>query len=147
MTLEGYEDLPGTPLPSGRITIPESESRELDRVLGSPETAPGELHPLHGFIAAQRGIGASIPDVCGLADFPVEDGPMMGTLEIELSKPMRSDVEYVIEGEVLDLVRKHGRTRGTFDLLTFRESVIDPSDSKVVASVTNSFVLPRKDPS
>jgi len=143
MTLEGYENLPGTALPAGTITISSSESTELDRVLGSEDNDSGRLHPLYAFIGAQRGIGASIPDICSYADFAVEDGPMMGTLEIELEEPMTPDVKYHVEGEILDLVRKQGRTRGIFDLLTFRERILDETGN-VVATVTNSFVLPRK---
>lgn len=144
MTLAGYETLPGTPLTPGTITIPKQERDELAEVLGDPPPEPGTLHPLHAFIAAQRGIGASIADLCAYADFPLEDGPMMGTLELELREPMRPDVTYRVEGEVVDLVRKQGRTHGTFDLLTYRERLLDPED-RVVAEITNSFVLVRKD--
>lgn len=133
-------DVRGLPLAAGRITIPDSERSELAAVLGSDPPSRG-LHPLHAYIAMQRGIGVSIAELCALADFRMEDGPMMGSLSLEILGDLDSDCEYRVEGEVVDLVRKEGR-RFPFDLLTYRERLIDAGGA-VVAQATNTFVLPR----
>ena len=146
MTLEGYERIVGAPLKPGSIVIALTEREELASVLGRPADAgTTELHPLHAYIAMQRGIGSSIEDLCAFADFDIDDGPLMGTLDLELHAPLHGDVEYRVEGEVVDLVRKAGK-RMTFDLFTYRERLIDDHEV-AVATATNSFVLPRKVPS
>ncbi len=141
MTLAGYESLPGTALPPGTITIPLAECAALGQVLGSP-AAEADLHPLHAYVAMQRGIGAEIADLCAYADFQMEDGPMMGSLDLEIFAPMRADTEYAVEGELIDLVRKEG-SRFVFDLLTFRERLMN-SEGTTIAQTTNTFVLPRQ---
>ncbi len=138
-----FDDLPGTPLPPGSITIPAAESADLAQVLGSAAPDGGRLHPLYGYIAAQRGIGISIPDLCRLAEFDIDDGPMLGSLSIELRGDLHADTEYAVDGEVLSIVRKHGRT-GTFDLMTFQERLTSPG-GEVVTVAEVSFVLPRRE--
>ena len=143
MTAEGFDHLPGSALPAGDITIPDEEKQALDSVLGGT-TSPGPaLHPLHAYIATQRGIGVGVEELCALADFDVADGPMIGSMELDFSRPLRSDLTYRVEGEIVDIERKRGKTAGTFDLFTFRERLIEP-DGTVAATVTNTFVLPRR---
>jgi len=144
MTLEGYERIVGAPLVPGSIVIPLAERDELASVLGRPAPAgETELHPLHAYIAMQRGIGSSIADLCAFADFDIDDGPLMGSLQVDIHQPLHAEVEYRVEGEVVDLVRKSGK-RMTFDLFTYRERLIAP-DGTDTATATNSFVLPRKE--
>jgi hypothetical protein len=143
VTLEGYEALPGTLLEPGSIVIKATESSELDKVLGHAWPIPRRLHPLHAYIAAQRGIGTSVKQLCDLADFDIDDGPMMGTLEIEIAAPLVAGARYMVTGEILDLVRKTRRSGGVFDLLTYREQLTADSGA-VVATITNSFVLIRR---
>ena len=140
MTKAGFESLPGTPLRPGSIVIPAGERSVLASVLNGPVPLSG-LHPLHAYIAMQRGIGESIADLCGHADYSIDDGPMMGSLSLELTEELLPDIPYRIEGEIVDLVRKEGR-RFPFDLLTYRERMIDPK-GREVATATNTFVLPR----
>ena len=103
------------------------------------------MHPIWAYIATQRGIGVSIAELCALADFDVEDGPMLGSVEIDCyAQPLKADVPYRVTGEVVDLERKVGRKAGTFDLLTYRLALRAPDGSGVV-SCTNTFVLPRRD--
>jgi hypothetical protein len=143
MTLAGFEELPGAPLQPGTVVIPDEERQTLAAILGGPVPEGGSLHPLHAYVAMQRGIGASIEDLCRAADFELEDGPMMGSIDLQIDEPLSPDTEYAVAGELVDLVRKQGRAIGVFDLLTYRERLVDAS-GRTVASVTNTFVLPRK---
>ena len=141
MTAPGFEQLPGTTLPEGSFTITQEEQRQLTEALGSPD-AEG-AHPVWAYFATQRGIGISVAGLCELADFDVNDGPMLGSVEMTYSGPIRTGVQYRVAGEVVGIERKHGRRAGTFDVLTFRERLIG-ADGEEVATSTNTFILPRR---
>lgn len=126
----------------GEIRIAQAESIRLASVLRSPEPPAGRLHPLHAYIAMQRGIGTGIADLCAIANFEIEDGPMMGSIDLQIAADLLPDHTYKVAGEVVSLVRKTGSTLGDFDLLTYSERLIDES-GQVVATATNTFVLPR----
>jgi hypothetical protein len=136
------QELAGTPLPPGTISIPAGENASLQGLLGSMAADESVLHPLYAYIAPQRGIGVGIDGLCALAGFDVADGPMLGSVDLECLTDLRADMDYRVEGEVISLVRKTGRKLGAFDLLTFRERLID-GDGTVAAVSTTSFVLPR----
>lgn len=140
---ESLRVLPGTRLTAGSISIPTAEAASLTEVLGTP--APErELHPIYAYLAAQRGIGMSVADVCALAQFDIDDGPMLGGVDLVYGAPMRADTLYRVEGTILGITRKHGRAVGVFDLLDFEERLVD-EDGTVVATARLSFVLPRKE--
>lgn len=143
MSAPGLEHLAGTELPQGTFTItPEEDARVLEVVGGEP-LGGGIAHPLWAYIAPQRGIGISVEGICQLADFDVNDGPMLGSSELELHGQLRTDVEYTVTGSVLAIDRKQGSI-GTFDVLAFREDLLDPS-GELVAVSTSTYILPRKE--
>ncbi|CAN5210608.1 hypothetical protein BH09ACT6_BH09ACT6_05640 [soil metagenome] len=140
MTAETFAAIPLAP---GRVVIEAIDSATLSGTLGTPPPASGALHPLFGFIAAQRGISTTIPELCSLADFDIDDGPMMGTIEVEWHAELHPDVEYRVEGEIIDIERKHGRALGDFDLMTYQERVLS-ADGELLVTTTNTLVLPRR---
>jgi acyl dehydratase len=142
MAVAGLEDLPGTELAAGTFTISAKENADLAGVLESAAPAGDAAHPLWAYIATQRGIDIGITELCALADFDVNDGPMLGSTKLSYGKPLRVGVEYKVTGEVLDITRKEGNS-GTFDIFTFRERLVDP-DGEEAASATNTFILPRR---
>jgi hypothetical protein len=135
--------LAGTELRAGSFTITPADQEQLVSALGRG-VASGDPHPIWAYIAAQRGIGIGVAELCALADFDVDDGPMLGSVELTYAAPLELGVEYTVTGEVVDLERKHGRKAGTFDVLTFRERLLAPGGAEV-ASTTNTFILPRRD--
>jgi len=140
MALPGLERLAGTPFPEGSFTIAAEEDAELREIIGSEPSTGGLAHPLWAYIATQRGIGISVADLCRLADFDIADGPMLGSTELEYAATLRPGVAYRVVGEIVDVVRKHGRS-GTFDVLRYRERLLDGADT--VATTTSTFILPR----
>jgi hypothetical protein len=138
----GLEHLPGMELPAGSFTVTPEDQAQLAASLG--RGAPEGAHPVWAYIATQRGIGISVADLCALADFDVDDGPMLGSVEMTYSRPLELGVEYRVTGEVVGIERKHGRKAGTFDVMTFRERLLAP-DGAEVASTTNTFILPRRE--
>jgi hypothetical protein len=132
----------GTELPAGSFSITAADQAHLAAALGGEYGS--DPHPIWAYIAAQRGIGIGVAELCALADFDVNDGPMLGSVALRFSGPLELGVEYAVTGEIVGYERKHGRTAGTFDVLTFRERLVAP-DGAEVASTTNTFILSRRD--
>jgi hypothetical protein len=141
MIAPGLEHLPGTELPAGSFTITAEDQAQLADALGRGATEGA--HPVWAYIATQRGIGISVADLCALADFDVDDGPMLGSVELTFGGEIELGVEYRVTGEVVSIERKQGRKAGTLDVMTFRERLLAP-DGAEVASTTNTFILPRR---
>lgn len=133
---------PPTALPDGAFTITAEDQDRLSDALGRGDA--GGAHPVWAYIATQRGIGISVAGLCALADFDVNDGPMLGSVELTYAGPIELGVRYRVTGEVLGIERKHGRKAGTFDVMTFRERLLAPGGAEV-ASATNTFILPRRE--
>jgi acyl dehydratase len=143
MAVEGFESLPGTRLTEGSFVITAADQARMLEVVGGEAPADGIAHPLWAYIAPQRGIGTSVAEICGLADFDVNDGPMLGSSHLEYHAPIRIGVTYKVTGSVLDITRKTGSI-GTFDILAFREDLI-AGDGTPVATSTSTYILPRRD--
>lgn len=132
-------EVAGTVLRPGSIVLTGEDASSLAQVLGSPASGHA-LHPLFAFIGAQRGIGVSVAELCAAVGFDVEDGPLLGSLQIEWHRDLKAATEYAVEGEITSLLRKHGRS-GTIDIFDFQERLLD--DGGVAATVDVTFVLPR----
>jgi hypothetical protein len=141
MSIPELEHLAGTSLPEGTFTISDLEDEQLREVLHAPPSQSGVAHELWAYIATQRGIGISVADLCRIAQFDIADGPMLGSTELEYSSAMRIGTRYRVEGEVLGVERKHGRS-GTFDVMRYRERLLSGDD--LIASATSTFILPRR---
>ena len=143
MAVPGLEHLPGTEFPAGTFTITAEEDARVLEVVGGEPSPDGTAHPLWAYIAPQRGIGISVAEICALADFDVDDGPMLGSSELELHTGIKLGEPYTVTGRVLSIDRKHGSI-GTFDLMAFREELLDAA-GELVAVSTSTYVLPRKE--
>jgi hypothetical protein len=134
--------LTGLPLREGSYRITDWADFLLSDNVGMA-VGGGAANPMFGYVAAQCGIGTSVGEIFELAEMDPADGPMLGSVDLVLHGRLRLGVDYRVTGEIIDLVRKEGRRTGPFDLLRFRERLIDP-DGTTVAECTNVFVLPRK---
>jgi hypothetical protein len=142
MTAPGFEELPGRPLPEGSFTITGEDEILVLEVLGGEPSGDGIAHPLWAYIAPQRGIGIGIAELCALAGFDVNDGPMLGSSRLEYYGQLHIGIPYRVTGEIIDIVRKHGSI-GTFDVLEFRENLLTESE-ECVATSTSTYILPRR---
>jgi acyl dehydratase len=138
---DDYSHLAGHRFPGGRTTIEGWVDRLWrDAVLADP---PGRgVHPGLAYLAAVQGSGVTFQDIFDLAEATAESGPMFGEQTLTFEAPLEAGVEYEVEGEVTDVVRKHGRRAGTFDMLTFELRLRDASGA-VVATNVNTFIFPR----
>lgn len=138
---DDYTHLIGHRFPGGRVTIPGwVDWLWRDAVLADPR-AQG-VHPGLAYLSAVQGSGVTFQDIFDLAEAAAESGPMFGGQTLTFDAPLETGTEYTVEGEVTDVVRKHGRRAGTFDLLTFELRLRDPSGALVATNV-NTFIFPR----
>jgi hypothetical protein len=133
--------LVGRPLPSGQWAFGPHENWLLhDAVYSRPEEA---AHPIMAFVVAQRGLGVTVPELFALLGTDMQDGPLLTESQLDLYGDLHSGTDYTVRAEVLSAVRKTGRTLGTFDLVCVRFDVLGPGSSDPVATVTNTYALPR----
>lgn len=139
--IDDYSHLVGHRFPGGSVTIPGwLDWLWRDAVLADPR-AEG-VHPGLAYLAAVQGSGVTFQDIFDLAEASAESGPMFGEQTLTFAEALRADVQYAVEGEITEVVRKHGRRAGTFDMLTFELRLRDPA-GEVVATNVNTFIFPR----
>jgi hypothetical protein len=138
---DDYSHLIGHRFPGGRVTIPDWLAWLWRDAVLAENPAPG-VHPGLAYLAAVQGSGVTFQDIFDLADATAESGPMFGEQTLAFAAPLRIGVEYRVEGEITDVVRKHGRRAGTFDMLTFELRLLD-ADGALVATNVNTFIFPR----
>ncbi|MDE2463353.1 MAG: hypothetical protein KGO02_06540 [Alphaproteobacteria bacterium] len=124
--------------------ISAEENTALCRSTGVKTAADGTAHPIYYYIATQVGMGKTVAGVCEVCEFDVEDGPMMGSSEVEFQGPLKIGVPYRVRGEILGLVRKRSRKLGVMDVLDYRLRLHDERGN-VILETTNVWVLPRKE--
>jgi hypothetical protein len=146
-TAHPLEHLVGQRLPAGRHVVADYESWLAHDALYS-DPADAAPHPVMAFVAAQRGLGVTVAELFRLWGTEMADGPMLTESTLEFPGEFRAGVEYLVSGRVVSVVRKAGRTLGTFDLLTARfeltESCPGPA-REPVAVITNVYALPRRE--
>ncbi len=143
MTSPGFEHLPGTELEGGTIEIGAAEDRRFRELTEGPAATGDAAHPFWPFIAAFRGVEASIGEVIALAGFDLsQGGAVQAGCEIELHRPLRTDRSYRVEGRIESIERKRGKRTGAFDMLRIRYSIRDEQGE--AASFLNFTVLPRE---
>lgn len=101
-------------------------------------------HPIYYYVATQVAMGKTVAELCAACDFNVEDGPMMGSSEVQFSTPLRTEVPYMVSGEILSLVRKRSRKLGVMDVLTYRLRLHGP-DGAMALETDNVWILPRRE--
>lgn len=144
VALEEMEALVGWQFPGGTTTIEHWESFLLADVMCSPQL-PGDLvHPAAGFHAPLSGMGMSFAELFSLCRAESDDAIRAGEYSYEISDPLREDVTYRVEGEIVDVTRKRGGRIGLFDLVVFRLDMIDP-EGRVALSASNSWVFLRSE--
>jgi len=138
---DDYSHLIGHRFPGGRVTIPDWLAWLWRDAVLAQDAAPG-VHPGLAYLAAVQGSGVTFQDIFDLAGATAESGPMFGEQTLTFAAPLQVGTEYRVEGEITDVVRKHGRRAGTFDMLTFELRLLG-ADGSLVATNVNTFIFPR----
>ena len=108
----------------------------------APPPQDGEMHPMMVFHATVRAVAYTIGELFELFDCPLEDGPMLGEMDLHQQRPLRVGETYAVQPTIVDVTRKEGRS-GTFDLIA-TEFVVRGEDSEPAATLRNTYVCPRR---
>lgn len=148
-----YTHLKGHRFPGGRVTAWKHLAwLWTDAVGGAQPTGAVDadrraevLHPSFVFALAIEGMGLTIEEVLALADTTPDGGAVAGGIEFEFKRPIEPDARYEVEAEIVDVERKSGARTGPFDRFAFRVSLFDPETRELVASNTNTWIIPRRE--
>ena len=146
MELPSPPDVAGTSLSGSEpYMITADENRALCASLGVTPAADGSAHPIYYYVATQVAMGSTVAGLCEICEFDVEVGPMMAGSSVDFSSPILTDHPYLVEGEIISIVRKKSRKLGVMDLMEYQLRLVDPDNKTIVLSTTNSWVLPRRE--
>lgn len=147
MTLQsqGIPPLPtvaGHSLDGGTYTISIEENLRLCRSLDVAPDGVERAHPSFLYIATQVGMGESVAGLCKLCDFDVNDGPMLGSCDMQIYEPLGTGIAYSIRGEIVGVTRKASGKLGIMDILEYSLHM-HHADGTRAATITNTWILPR----
>lgn len=131
--------LRGRQLPGGKYRIAPEECRAVDAMCAATGSV---THPVFACVAALRGLGISIDELCRLCDYELARGPMLGECQLELQRPLQADCDYTTSVVIGDLVRSRSPALGVMDRLHFTVALRDsgPGDA---ALVKLTWLFPR----
>jgi hypothetical protein len=142
VTIQEMQALVGWRFPGGSYTIARWENFLLTDVMCSPQL-PGDLaHPAYCFHAPLAGMGISYAEFFELCHAESDDAIRAGEYDFEIHHPLLEGMPYTIRGEIIDVLRKHGKRIGAFDLVTFQLEMLDP-EGRLCIVATNSWVFLR----
>ena len=133
--------LVGRELPVGAYRVTGYEAWLTADVMLAPPPRDQRCNPMHVFLASLQGVGYSIQDVFDLVECRLEDGPMIGSMDLHQDRAILVDEQLTVRSRILDIERKHGRS-GVFDRMTI-EITVEDDDETPVGRVENIFIYPR----
>lgn len=133
--------LVGRELPVGAYTVRPFEAWLTADAMLAPPPSGDRLHPMHVFLASLQGVGYSIQDLFDLVECRLEDGPMIGAMDLRQDRALRVGETLTVRSRITDVERKHGRS-GVFDRMTI-EITVEDSAGDLVGRVENIFIYPR----
>jgi hypothetical protein len=137
-----YGHLVGHRFPGGRYRVPAHEAwLWADAVAATPR--PDVVHPGMAYLVGLHGGGASISDIMALLDADQDSGVLFGELELEFQAPLRPEVDYLIDGEIVAVDRKQGRRAGTFDRVRFVHQIRETDTADPMVTVEHVWIFPR----
>lgn len=138
------QHLVGRRVPGGSYSLAGYENWLMRDAVYSRQGSDG--HPIAAFVGVQRGMGLTVAELFALLESDIEDGPMLAETTIDLAGDLVVGRRYRVDGEIADIVRKHGATLGTFDLVTCRFTLSEEAAAGPVATVTNVYAIRRQEP-
>jgi hypothetical protein len=131
--------LRGHRLPGGHYEIGVDERQSVARLTGLDNPQP---HPVFSSIASLRALGVTIEDLCGLCEFRLEDGPMLGEFTAIFHSQLRQNVRYATAATIESIDRTRSARVGVLDRLRFVVR-IDQPDGTPAVEVRYLWLLPR----
>ena len=137
----GPAGLRGARFPGGRMRIEPYESVLMhDAVRSARSSVP---HPIWAFVAPQRGMGMTLDELLAWFGSSADEGPLLGACTLEFRGDLATGRDYRVRGRVEAAERKHGRSLGVFDRVTFTLDLLEVDGGSPTVSATSTFLLPR----
>ncbi|MGK0477000.1 MAG: FAS1-like dehydratase domain-containing protein [Acidimicrobiales bacterium] len=142
MNLQELEGLIGRTVPPGRYRIDRDAHAKMIGAVHASDYESDVAHPVYAHLAPHCGMGWKIDEFFDVAGFPMDGGALYGEGELTYHQPMLIDTDYVVQGHIEAVQRKHGTRTGTFDVITLLLNLVDESGMLIVTS-RETYVLPR----
>jgi hypothetical protein len=139
---EVMHELVGWTFPGGTTSIEHWQNFLLTDVMCHAPLPDDLVHPAACFNTPLAGMGMSFADFFAVCHAESDDAIRAGEYTFDIHRPLREDIEYRVEGHIVDVVRKRGGRIGLFDLVTFVLTMTQP-DGEVALTATNSWVFLR----
>jgi len=134
--------LVGYRFPGGRYRIEHWENFLLTDCTGADQLPDGLVHPIALFHVPILGSGMTITKLFELGGAAAHSGSVgLEGYDWEYLRPLREDVDYVIEGGIVSAERKTTDTGQVYDAVAFTIELSD--DEGVAARITNRWRFRR----
>ena len=138
----GATSLIGREIPVGTYRWRTFENFLASEALYAEE--PDSVHPLAAFVIAQRGMAMTVDELFELLGCSMADGPLLANTRMQYFGDLAADHDYRVGGEIESVERKSGKALGVFDLVVCRFDVQDAGTGEILASVRNTYAIPRR---
>ena len=133
--------LVGHRFPGGRYRIEHWENWLLTDCTGAEQLPDGLVHPIALFHVPILGAGITITKLFELGHATGAGSVGLEGYDWEYLKPLREDVEYVIEGGITSVERRVTDTGQVYDAVAFTIELFDGGE--VAARITNRWRFRR----
>ena len=134
--------LVGHRFPGGTRRIEHWENWLLTDCTGREQLPDGLVHPVSLFHVPIQGAGTSIAELFALGQVDGAGSVGLDGYDWEYFGPLREDIDYRVEGSVIEVERVTTDKGRVHDRFVFSIEMSDP-DGTVVARVTNHWRLRR----
>lgn len=141
MTEDELRSLVGHRFPGGTRRIEHWESWLLTDCTGREQLPDGLVHPIALFHAPIQGAGTSIAELFALGRVDGAGSVGLDGYDWEYVRPLREDVDYRVEGGVIETERVRTVEGRTHDRFVFRIELFE--GDALAARVTNHWRLRR----
>ena len=134
--------LVGHKFPGGTRRVEHWENWLLTDCTGSEQLPDGLIHPISMFHVPIQGVGTSIADLFALGQVDGAGSVGLDGYDWEYFQPLQEDVDYAVEGSVLEIERMTAKSGGIYDRFVFAIEMRSP-DGELAARVTNHWRFRR----
>ena len=134
--------LVGHRFPGGKRTIARWENYLLTDCTTSPQLDDGLVHPIALFHIPIQGVQTSIAELFEIGRVEGAGSVGLDGYDWEYFQPVREDVEYSCEGQILEVERLYTDSGNMYDRFVFAIKLSDQED-QLVARATSFWRLRR----
>jgi hypothetical protein len=142
MTEDELHALVGRRFPGGTRTIEHWENWLLTDCTGRTQLPDGLVHPIALFHVPIQGAGTSIAELFEMSEAHGAGSVGLDGYDWEYLEPLIEDLEYTVEGSVVEVERQTSDSGTVADRFVFSIELSDPHGT-VAARVTNHWRIRR----